>query len=696
MSKGKENKINELPLIALRGIVMFPNSLINFEVGRNKTIVALEKAISDNSIVFLTAQKDEKVEDPTLDDIFSFGTIARIKQLFKIQGNAVRVIAEGLERGIIQNIIQEQPFITVNVSDVSTKEVVSSDEEIIARMRTIKQLFEEYVALKGNFSPQIIMEVILNENPSRFTDLIFASIACELSQKQKMLEETDTYKRLEFTLIFLTKELSILNIQKEIAIKTKANIDKQQREYYLREQMKVIQTELGEKDLIAAEIKEYEDRMKNLELPEPAIVKLDKELKRLSRSGASADASNIRDYIEWILDLPWNNKTTENKSLQDAERILNRDHYGLEKIKERMVEFLAVRQMAPKGNSPIICLVSTPGVGKTSIAKSIAEALNRKYIRMSLGGVRDEADIRGHRRTYLGSIPGRIIYSMKQAGVTNPLILLDEIDKMGKDIKGDPSSALLEILDLEQNNSFRDHYIEIPYDISDVLFLCTANSIENIPYPLIDRLEIITLSSYTESEKFNIASKYLVTKQFNKHGLTDTSIKINDEAIFDIIKYYCKEAGVRQLERFIGEICRKTVKELMMSEKKSIMIGSDNLSDFLGCKKYIIDKINEQAEVGIVRGLAWTSLGGDTLSIEVNVVKGTGKFELTGNMGDVMKESAQAAVSYIRSRYKEFNLSKNFYKENDIHIHIPEGATPKDGPICGNNNGIGNDISINK
>ncbi len=677
----------ELPIIPLRGVVVFPSCVIAFDVGRQKSIQAMEEAMSKDNNVFLTAQKNPTTEEPPNDELFTFGAVAKIKQIFRLPGGVVRIIAVGIDRGIINCFTQSDPYIKAEINVVAAIEETpeSIDESIIATVRVVHEAFEQYVALNQKTTPDVIMEILNCETPAKLADLVAANTQFSINEKQLILEETESLKRLAMVAHLLHREIGILSIQKEVLQKVKFNIDKHQREYYLREQLKVIQEELGEKDGILADVEKYKERLEKLTLPDYAVEKFEFELNRLKRaSSTSPESAVIRDYLDCILSLPWSERSEESKGLKKARQVLDKDHYGLEKVKERIIEFLAVRQVAKKLDSPILCLVGPPGVGKTSIAKSVAKALNRKYIRLSLGGVKDEAEIRGHRKTYVGAMPGRIIYSMRQAQTLNPLILLDEIDKLSSDFRGDPSSAMLEVLDPEQNNAFRDNYLEIHYDLSDVLFICTANSIDTIPYALKDRLEIISLTSYTEDEKENIAIRFLINKQLNKHGLKKYQLKISKECVCSIIKYYTKEAGVRQLERCIGEICRKSVKEILTEgKKKTVNVTHQNLELFLGKRKYHIGKINEICEIGVAKGLAWTAVGGDTLSIEVNVMHGSGELLLTGNLGDVMKESAQAAISYIRANFERFRLERNFYKNIDIHIHVPEGATPKDGPSAG-------------
>jgi len=556
--------------------------------------------------------------------------------------------------------------------------------EVEALKREVISTFEEYVKLSNKITADSVVNIMSNDDVNQISDLIAASIVLKIEDKQKLLSEFNPVKRLEKLLELLVREIQILEVEKDINIKVRKQIDKMQKEYYLREQLKAIQNELGDKDGITGEINEYKKKMTKANLPEEAEKKVLKELDRLAKMpSGSAEGSVIRTYLDWILDLPWNKKTEEVIDLEKATKILDEDHYGLEKVKERIIEYLAVRKIKNDLKGPILCLVGPPGVGKTSIARSVAKALNRNYVRMSLGGVRDEAEIRGHRRTYVGAMPGRIIAALKQAGSKNPLILLDEIDKMSSDFRGDPASAMLEVLDGEQNFAFRDHYIELPFDLSDVLFLTTANTLDTIPRPLLDRMEVISISGYTEEEKFNIAVRHLIPKQVEAHGLKKGNLRIDDQAVRDVINYYTREAGVRNLEREIGTICRKAVKNLLSSGKKYVKITSANLEKYLGKKKYRYDMANERDEVGIARGLAWTPVGGDTLSVEVTIMSGNGKLELTGQLGDVMKESAKTGMSYIRSRAEDFNIDKDFHTKYDIHIHVPEGAIPKDGPSAG-------------
>lgn len=674
-----------LPLIALRGVVAYPFVTFSVDILRPKSIDALENAMLYEKLVFFTAQKDASIEEINENDLYTIGTVVKIKQILRLSGNLVRVIAQGQQRAEIEEIVQKSPHFKAKLNIIDEKKDLNLKElEKEAVVRMIHKSFENYSILNNNIATDAIMEIISNEDIIYLSYLLSSRMPFKLSDKQKILEENDSQKRAMMVLGLIDYEIEVLNIQKDIIAKVKTKIEKSQKEYYLREQIKVIQEELGEKDDIISEIDEYYNLLKKINIPDYAKEKVEKEIKRLKKmSNSSAESVVSRDYIDLILQLPWNIKSKENKNLLKAQTILNKEHYGLEKVKERIVEFLAVIKNSKTADTPILCLVGPPGVGKTSIAKSIAKSLNRKYVRIALGGVRDESEIRGHRKTYVGAMPGRIISSIKQAGTNNPLILLDEIDKLSSDYKGDPASALLEVLDGEQNFSFTDNYLQMPFDISDVLFVCTANSIDTVPKALRDRMEVILLTSYTEEEKLNIAMKFLLEKQMNKHNIKKSNLKVNKEIIREIINYYTRESGVRELERIIGKLCRKTVKCMLVDNLKSVAITKDNITQYLGKRKYIYNKIDNKDKVGVVCGLAWTSVGGDTLSIEVNVMKGRGKFTITGNIGKVMNESAKTAISYIRANSELFKIEDDFYEKNDIHIHIPEGAVPKDGPSAG-------------
>jgi len=658
--------------------------ILHFDVGREKSIKALEEAMINNQLIFLVAQKDAQNDTPTKDDIYKVGTISKVKQLLKLPGNTIRVLVEGINRAEICEFTQTEPFFMAEVMEKIIAPDSFNKTEVEALKREVISTFEEYVKLSNKITAESVVTIMSNDDVNQISDLIAASIVLKIEDKQKLLSEFNPVKRLEKLLELLVREIQILEVEKDINIKVRKQIDKMQKEYYLREQLKAIQNELGDKDGITGEINEYKKKMEESNLPEEVEKKVLKELDRLAKMpSGSAEGSVVRTYLDWILDLPWSKKTEEVIDLEKAAKILDDDHYGLEKVKERIIEYLAVRKIKNDLKGPILCLVGPPGVGKTSIARSVAKALNRNYVRMSLGGVRDEAEIRGHRRTYVGAMPGRIIAALKQAGTKNPLILLDEIDKMSSDFRGDPASAMLEVLDGEQNFAFRDHYLELPFDLSDVLFLTTANTLDTIPRPLLDRMEVISISGYTEEEKFNIAVRHLIPKQVEAHGLKKGNLRIDEQAVRDVINYYTREAGVRNLEREIGTICRKAVKNLLSSGKKYVKVTSGNLEKYLGKKKYRYDMANERDEVGIARGLAWTPVGGDTLSVEVTVMNGNGKLELTGQLGDVMKESAKTGMSYIRSRVEDFNIDKDFHTKYDIHIHVPEGAIPKDGPSAG-------------
>ncbi|WP_058486587.1 endopeptidase La [Defluviitalea phaphyphila] len=674
-----EKNILQLPLIALRGFSVFPNMILHFDVARPKSIKALEKSMIEDQEIFLVAQKKVDIEEPEIKDLYEVGTISTIKQILKLPNGIIRVLVEGRTRGKIISFEEEKSYFLVNIEEYLEEENDNIKNEALLRIGV--ETFEEYAKINNRISTDTIRNIISMESPGKMADAIASNIQLKLENKQEILNVFNEEERLFKVINILKSEIEILNTQKEIMKKVKENIDKNQKEYYLREQLKIIQNELGDKDGIQGEVNEYRNKLNKINPPIEVKEKVEKELQRMLKIPlSSAESSVVRNYIEWILDLPWNKETN---NIKRAKKILEKDHYGLEKVKERILEFLSIRQIAPKLNSPILCLVGPPGVGKTSIASSIAKALNRNYVRISLGGVKDEAEIRGHRRTYVGAMPGRIIQGLKQAKTKNPLMLLDEVDKMNSDFRGDPTAALLEVLDGEQNYAFRDHFIELPFDLSNVLFLATANTLDTIPRPLLDRMEVINISSYTEEEKFHIAYNHLIEKQLKKHGMTKSQLRIDKKAIKDIITYYTKEAGVRKLERFIGELCRKAAKEILEKKKKQVRITQNNLEKYLGPKKYRLNKIIEKPEIGVARGLAWTPVGGDTLSIEVNIMKGNGKLELTGQLGDVMKESAKAAISYIRSKAEKFKISSDFYKDTDIHIHIPEGAVPKDGPSAG-------------
>lgn len=676
-----------MPAVALRGMTILPDMVIHFDVSRKKSIKAIEKAMLGDQKIFLITQIDVDDEEPSEEGLYKIGCIANIKQVIKLPNNILRVLVEGLCRGELIEIIgsdDETEYLECEVKElVKENGEFIADSEKEAMVRNLKEIFLAYSSENYKISKELARQILEYEELDKLVDQISINIPIYYDDKQKILEAVELIERYETVSILLSNETEILRIKKDLQSKVKQKVDKNQKEYILREQQKLIREELGE-DNIESEADQYLDEANKLEAPDIVKEKLEKEIKRFQNtSSSSSENAVIRGYIETLLEMPWNKVSKDNEDLKYAKKVLNEDHYGLEKVKERMLEFLAVRNLTKKGQSPIICLVGPPGTGKTSIARSVAKALNKEYIRISLGGVRDEAEIRGHRKTYVGAMPGRIANGLKQAGVKNPLMLLDEIDKVSNDYKGDTQAALLEVLDSEQNNKFRDHYIEVPIDLSEVLFIATANSLQTIPRPLLDRMEIIEVTSYTENEKFHIAKEHLIKKQIEKHGLSEKQISISDKALTKIIRHYTREAGVRNLERKLGEICRKTARDILENNKKSVKITESNIEKFLGKEKYNFELANEKDEIGIVRGLAWTSVGGDTLEIEVNVMPGKGEFQLTGQLGDVMKESARAGISYIRSVSREYNITDDFFKENDIHIHIPEGAVPKDGPSAG-------------
>ncbi len=673
-----------MPIVALRGMTILPDTLIHFDINRKITINAVETAMEQDQQVLLLMQKDPNVEDPKLDDLYSVGTIAEIKQLIKLPGDIIRVMVQGLERAEVCELYTDQPYL---YGEVEVKEETGLDEltdvEITAYLRGIKSILEVYAIENPRLSKDVLKTMLLDEDIRHLLNAIASNISFSYEEKQELLEQNDISDRYEKTCIALTNEIEILRIRKDLQAKVKEKVDKNQKEYIMREQLKIIREELGDKDSLT-EAEEYLSKVKKLKAPKSVKEHIEKEIERYKNLGNNSSESSVsRGYIETLLALPWDKVSKDNKDIKNAIKVLDEDHYGLKKVKDRIIEFLAVRSLTKKGESPIICLVGPPGTGKTSIARSVAKALDKEYVRISLGGVRDEAEIRGHRRTYIGAMPGRIVNGLKNAGVKNPLMLLDEIDKVSNDYKGDTFSALLEVLDSEQNKRFVDHYIEQPVDLSEVLFIATANSVQTIPRPLLDRMELIEVNSYSQNEKEHIAKEHLISKQIEKNGLNENQLSISDKAISHIINGYTKEAGVRNLERKFGEICRKVAREILEGDKKCVKITEKNLEKYLGKERFTFDEINKEDEVGIVRGLAWTGVGGDTLQIEVNVMPGKGKFELTGKLGDVMKESARAGISYIRSISSQYGIAQDFFEKNDIHIHIPEGAVPKDGPSAG-------------
>ncbi|EGT3662333.1 TPA: endopeptidase La [Clostridioides difficile] len=679
---------HELPLIPLRGLAIFPYMILNFDIGREISLKALDQAMMDEELIFLTSQKEAEVDEPGEEDFYHVGTICKVKQMIKLPGDTVRVLVEGVSRGRVKKIEQEDGYFRAVIEEIvfdSDNLDSETEVEIEAFVRNVFDAFEEYINIGNRVSPEILISLADIEDVDRFIDTIAANIYLKSSQKQEILEEFDIRKRLELIYSILLEEIDILKIEKKITLRVKKQMNKVQKEYYLREQLKAIQKELGEEEDINSEADEYREKLKKIKAPKTTKDKIEKEIDKFSKiSSMSPDVSVSRNYLDTIFSLPWNKETKDKLDITKAKDILDEDHYGLEKVKERILEYLAIRTLAKSLKGPIICLVGPPGTGKTSIVKSIARALNRKFVRISLGGVRDEAEIRGHRRTYVGSIPGRIINGVKEAQTKNPVFLFDEIDKMAADYKGDPASAMLEVLDPEQNKDFVDHYLEIPFDLSKILFVTTANSLSNIPRPLLDRMEVIEVSGYIEEEKLNIAKKYLLPKQIKEHALKENFIKIDDETLRSIINHYTREAGVRTLERTIGKICRKVAKKYVEDPTlEEVVINKSDLETYLGKDmfKYQLAEVNPQ--IGLVNGLAWTEVGGVTLEVEVNVLKGKGEIVLTGKLGDVMKESAKTGISYIRSIVDKFDIDPEFYKTNDIHIHIPEGAVPKDGPSAG-------------
>lgn len=676
--------IQYLPAIALRGTTILPDMIVHFDVSREKSIKAIEKAMVKDQKVFLITQKDPETEEPVRDDLYKIGTIAEIKQLVKGKNNIIQVLVEGLERAELLGFEENAEYLAAEVALFEKEDPEDMNENMReAMMRGMKELFIRYCNENQKISKDLAGQILEMEDIRKVIDQIAVNLPMKYEDKQKVLEAVSLEDRYEILGLILSNEIEIMQIRKDLSGKIKQRVDKNQRDYILREQLKVIREELGEEDTIS-DADQFKERAQKLKASKEVKEKIYKEIDRFKKTaGIQAEAGVMRSYIETLLSLPWDKASRDNKNLKTANKILEEDHYGLEKVKERIMEFLAVRTLTKKGESPILCLVGPPGTGKTSIARSVARALNKEYVRICLGGVRDEAEIRGHRRTYVGAMPGRIANGLIQAGVKNPLMLLDEIDKVSSDYKGDTSSALLEVLDSEQNSKFRDHYVEIPLDLSEVLFIATANDLQTIPRPLLDRMEIIEITSYTKNEKEHIAKEHLIPKQMKAHGLKKGQMTISDEALTEIITGYTKEAGVRNLERKIGELCRKTARKILEDKENSVAVQRENLKELLGKPRYTYQKKNQSDEIGIVRGLAWTSVGGDTLQIEVNLMPGKGEFLLTGQLGDVMKESAQAGISYIRSVAETYGIQPEFFQKHDLHIHIPEGAVPKDGPSAG-------------
>ena len=679
--KKKRTQPVTLPMLPLRGLMVFPHMVLHFDVGRKKSIAALEQAMLGDQKIFLVAQRDIDVDDPTVDDIYHVGTIAAIKQVLKLPGDNSRVLVEGKSRAMLRAVTQEEPHFVGSLDEL-INEGTPVSIETDALLRTAHNYFEDYCKMSGRISHETMQSVLEIEDPGQLADVIAANVLQKVEDRQNLLEEFDDVGRLESVCAMLVRETELAGVEKKVQARVRKQIEQNQKDYYLREQIKAIQTELGDKD--ATDVEDLRERLEKTPMNDEARDKARRELDRLSRMAPGSPEIGVsRTYIEWLLDLPWGKTTPDNLDLKRARRVLAEDHYGLEEVKERVIEYLAVCRIKNNMKGPVLCFVGPPGVGKTSIVKSIARALGRKFVQMSLGGVRDEAEIRGHRRTYIGAIPGRIISSIKQAGTLNPVFLFDEIDKMASDVRGDPASAMLEVLDSAQNDSFRDHYLECPFDLSGVMFITTANSADTIPRPLLDRMEVIEVSGYTEDEKLNIAKRHLLPNQIAEHGLAPKSVKMTDKVLRSLIQGYTREAGVRRLQRTIGKVVRKSAVQMIDEGVESISVSAEKLGEFLGAPRFHYEKAGKKPEIGVVNGLAYTVVGGDTLQIETTIMPGTGQLELTGSLGDVMKESARAAKSYVRAHAHELGIAEDFYKTMDIHIHVPEGAVPKDGPSAG-------------
>ncbi|MEM0909378.1 MAG: endopeptidase La [Pseudomonadota bacterium] len=678
----EQSVLSEIPVLALRDVVVYPHMVIPLFVGREKSIQCLETAMENDKRVFLVAQKEASVDDPETSDIFEVGTVASILQLLKLPDGTVKVLVEGSVRAQVTEFLNTDPFFVANIGLLEDNDVSEGEQEVL--IRSAVSQFEGYVKLNKKIPPEVLTSLNGIEDAARLADTMAAHMPLKLSEKQKVLEMKSVIERIEFLMALMEGEIDLLQVEKKIRTRVKKQMEKSQREYYLNEQMKAIQKELGELDEAPDEFESLNKKIKEAQMPKEALEKATAEFNKLKMmSPMSAEATVVRSYIDWLTSVPWHKRSAVKKDLTKAERVLDNDHYGLEKVKERILEYLAVQQRVKKLKGPILCLVGPPGVGKTSLGQSVAKATGRKYVRMALGGVRDEAEIRGHRRTYIGSLPGKLIQKMSKVGVKNPLFLLDEIDKMSSDMRGDPSSALLEVLDPEQNSTFSDHYLEVDYDLSDVMFVATSNSM-NIPGPLLDRMEVIRLSGYTEDEKLNIATRHLIDKQMSRNGLKAKELVIEESAIIGIIRYYTREAGVRNLEREISKICRKAVKNILLKKStKPVVVNQDNLQEYLGVQRFDYGKAENNNQIGQVTGLAWTQVGGDLLTIEATSMPGKGKTTATGSLGDVMQESIKAAMTVVRSRADKLRINPDFYEKRDIHIHVPEGATPKDGPSAG-------------
>lgn len=671
-----------IPLMPLRGLLVFPSMVLHLDVGRDKSVKALEHAMLKDQMLLLCSQSDKSVEEPTREDIYQVGTIAKVRQMLRLPNSTIRVLVEGVSRAEVVEYLNEEQFYEVEVRMLEDDQALNPEIEAI--MRTLLTQFGNYVNLSKKVTPETLASLTDIEEPGRLADMVASHLPLKVKDKQQVLETRDVKERLMLLLSLLNNESEVLELEQKLNIQVKKQIEKTQKEYYLREQMKAIQKELGDKEGRAGEVEELRQQMQDLEAPEKVKEKLAKEIDRLEKMpSTAAEGSVIRNYIDWLLSVPWSKRSEDDLDLNKAEAVLEADHYSLDKPKERVLEYLAVQQLVKQMKGPILCLVGPPGVGKTSLARSIAKSLGRQFVRISLGGVRDEAEIRGHRRTYVGAMPGRIVQGLKTAGTMNPVVLLDEIDKMASDFRGDPSSALLEVLDPEQNNTFSDHFIELPVDLSQVLFVTTANAVHNIPRPLLDRMELISLSGYTEIEKLEIALRHLLPKQKKDHGLEEQQLQVNEDVIQLVIRLYTREAGVRQLEQQLAALCRKAAKQIVADKVEQVVITTEELEKYLGLPRYRYGQSEEEHQIGMVTGLAWTEVGGDTLTIEVSIVPGTGKLLLTGKLGDVMKESAQAAFSYVRSKSEELKLDPGFHEKLDVHIHVPEGAIPKDGPSAG-------------